>query len=203
MPPPQQVKAPLAIPTEVARDILAKSLALKTKFSSIGHGCPVNNTVILTAGHISVGRGYNGDALVRLHALAYENGAGLSGIAGFEVEDEALDLSAYFTRQRIPFFEIAKERPKPGDSVFLVTYDFDARFPFLQEKIISGEFVRTKALHLIFETPREGGTTPGASGGCLFNREGKVVGVVIAYLHDGASGMAVALDGSEGLIHVE
>ncbi|MGH8656866.1 MAG: hypothetical protein ACREYE_33880, partial [Gammaproteobacteria bacterium] len=83
--------------------------------------------------------------------------------------------------------------PQPGDMVYWFEYDFRTQANAYRARRRMAEVIRSVARHLLFDaTP-----TPGASGTCLLNASGEVVGIVIASdaMEDQrAVGVAVQLD---------
>ena len=152
----------------------------------MGHACPVAGNVF-TAGHVGVYRPTPKEADWPVN-YAWSQGS-LSGYASTNLVSPSRDLAILSTVGDSPEFnECASGPPAIGSRVSWFEYDFLTtieRFAMVEE---------LTAGHIQFDkTPK-----PGASGSCLFNEDGEVLGIVNWRLYDqgyGGVGIAVALYG--------
>jgi hypothetical protein len=153
--------------------------------------CPVTPTFALTADHvISVQLGDRGIQ----PPVQWEDGLGNAGTANPIDRFPSVDLAGYggdFTLT-VP---VGAEPPKKGDRVFWVEFSWESEDSAFERVVRSGVVTRVVAHHIIFKNRAP---VPGASGSCLFNEKGEVIGIIslkVAIGWTGSVGRAVGVWG--------
>jgi hypothetical protein len=154
---------------------VAPTFAEKTSFStdgvislysvsSIGHACPVGpDGTVLTAKHVAYSREGHPQY------FAWGNALGMRGTADPIWASKYFDLAKLRLNKKVPYYELAKELPKEGAPVYWQEFsEVDAR-----NVTRKGKFRYTEGGYIFIEKAVQAG----ASGGCLFNEEGKVIGI--------------------------
>jgi len=131
---------------------------------------------VFTAGHVVNPWAGDYQALGHLEPLAWTAG-GYEGIAMPVFDDPVRDIARLELVPEPPLVTASRatQEPVEGDDVWWVEYDYGTPQQMLASRIHRAHFVRRVAAHLVLdEAPVEG-----ASGGCLFNRAGEVIGIVV------------------------
>jgi hypothetical protein len=146
-------------------------LALVGRFS-VATGCPVSATRALTSAHVTDPRWF--DSKAPLWPFRFENALGEEGIAApMSVRTEA-DLGWLALRTPVSvWYSVASEKPKVGDKVFWREYEIqkeDKFFTFVERdseivSVVAGSFYTKRIIR------------QGASGGCVFNEAGEILGL--------------------------
>lgn len=162
------------------------SIALFTPDGGGGHACPVAGAVV-TAKHVM----WDEENKTYLMASwSAQNGAeGGAGVAG---ESWIKDLVRLTLVGGEVSYLATGATPVAGDRVHWFEYDFRTTANAYRSRRRVAEVLRVVAGHIIFNAA----PVPGASGTCLVNTNGEVVGIVIAYteLDNGRSvGVAAGL----------
>lgn len=157
------------------------SVQLLTPVGGAGHGCPVNN-VLITNAHVML------DDKGRPVVAATISQQGKQGLAALVTFAAALDLA--LLEPSIPLDYLpGGTAAEPGDVVYWFEYDFRTVKNALRGRRRVGKILRIVAGHYVLDvTPN-----PGASGSCLINEKGEVIGVVNAAFEtaEGYAGTAV------------
>ena len=142
----------------------------------LGHGCPVDG-VILTAGHNIDPWSWaeRSPYLGRLVSFSWEDSGGNSGYAHGAYVHPARDLGVLHVTNGTPaYYPLASEEPEIGDVLIWREYDRSAKRRAYHRKIQRARLVNSFAGNLIMEEPPH----HGASGACVFDVAGHVVGIV-------------------------
>lgn len=149
----------------------------------VGHACPTE-IAVFTARHVVEDK--NGT----LHSFASP-----SGVLTPKWVDDVRDLATLTAPgiEAMPRYKLA-DSVRQGEKVWWTEFSFDG------DKIFSSERKKAKVLrsvagHIVFDKAPEGG----ASGACLMNEAGRVVGIVVWRWPAGGTqrkGVAVDLTGS-------
>lgn len=180
-------------------------MATLVGIDGLAHACPVeivgDKTLMLTARHVAVSR--TASLLAEPGPSAYAVRIGDAfGFATPVLHSDILDIGVMVADFASPLapYRIATERPKVGDSVWLVDFDRRKKQAF-QDKGVEATVVTVLPGHILLDDFGQ----PGASGGCVLNRKEEVVGIYVAYidltdLKSGTAGsivgMAVTVDPS-------
>jgi len=152
----------------------------------IGHGCPVDGYIV-SAAHLLEPLPLKGAP----QAYTYQQGES----TGFLDPVQTLisrDLGFFTVAEGgdpVFFFARAPSDPKPGDKVYW--FEFNVADDPLALKRKDGKVRSIRAGHVSFRPS----PAPGASGGCVFNENGDVLGVVIWSLGYKPSGIAALVTG--------
>ena len=148
---------------------LDPTLAISSANGNGGHACPVNGYVI-TAAHVVWDE--ERKTYVR---VAWSDGAGSEGLGEVAAIHPALDLVVLQTEggaiKFLPAGQIAV-----GERVYWFEYDFRTRKNALRARRRFATVLRVVAQHYILDDM----PIAGASGSCLLNEQGQVVGLVVA-----------------------
>lgn len=140
----------------------------------LGHGCPVNG-VILTAGHNVQPFASAARSSLQLVGFSWEDSAGNRGYARGVNVHAARDLGVlHVTSGRPRYYELASQAPELGDAVSWREYDRSRTERAYFGALRWAQLVNSVAGHLVLSRP----PTHGASGTCVFDSAGDVVGVV-------------------------
>ena len=167
------------------------TLAIQAANGSGGHACPVNGYV-LTASHVL----WDGNLRTYVPASwSFGNKSeGSAQVVGGYSHLDLLFLDIY--GGEIDFLPAG--RAKTGDKVYWFEYDFRTSRNALRARRRFANVLRTVAGHYIFD----GMPVGGASGTCLLNSQGEVVGIVVAgWFTDDKLGVGSAVKLPEELMH--
>jgi len=137
-----------------------------------GHACPIEAEVALTAAHVPDVSPL--DREVPLWPYRFEGG-GTVGVVEPQGVMSAVDLAVMRPQQ--PFarwYKRASEPPAVGERLWLLAYDWRSRKAIYADRVMSGRVLRVVAGHIMLDEEVPGG----ASGSCVLNEAGDVVGVV-------------------------
>jgi len=148
------------------------SWAIQTPEGGGGHACPVNG-MVLTATHVMTSE--DGSRFV---GVAWSDGFGGEGFARVLRSHNNLDIT------ELEIVGIAGDgvhylpsgSAKAGEKVFWFEYDFRTRANALRAHRRFAKILRIVAQHYVLDEMPVGG----ASGTCLINERGEVVGLVVA-----------------------
>lgn len=153
----------------------------------LGRGCPADG-VIYTARHVLENRRNPGEFFGAL----WTDRLGNSGWAKHTGHSSIADVGILIPQDNGPKqIRMAKTAPLPGDTVHWWGYDYRDRARALAGHKRQATIIRHEAgLWVLSELPN-----PGASGGCLLNDAGDVVGIIVwgIQLHD-RSGVGLAVN---------
>ena len=138
-----------------------------------GHACPIAEHLALTAAHVVDPRPF--DPTVPVSPADWSNGLGRSG--ALLPVSVARDRDLALMRSEQPFgafYPISRQAPVAGQAVYALAFDWRKRQDMLAPRVLSLEVLRVVA-RMIVTTPEY---YPGASGGCLLNASGEVLGIV-------------------------
>ena len=144
--------------------------------NDFGHACPVEGTVpgegiVYTARH-SIRRGGPGGHVGPPFFFTWEDSTGRKGKAQPKNFDTYRDIGELATQGDTPYFyKKASAPPAPGEMVYWVQF----RREDLRDETKRAKVKFYRAGYVFFDKPPD----PGASGSCLFNVEGEVVGIVV------------------------
>lgn len=143
------------------------TLALSTPDGGVGHGCTVNGYAI-TARHVMLDENTG-----MFQEAAYSQG-GVTGIASINGYWSHLDLVSLALNNGGK--DLTKGSVKVGDMVFWFEYDFRTRKNLLRARRRFASVLRIVAHQIVLDSV----PVAGASGSCLLNKNGEVVGIVNA-----------------------
>jgi hypothetical protein len=139
---------------------------------NIGHACPIDENVALTAAHVTDSRWWDDTPL---SAFRYSNDNGQSGIALPAGVHSEVDLGwIKVGPDPVTFYEVSNIPPVEDDKIFWVEYNTKKEKNAFETERRESRVLRVVAGHIYMKDPPKSG----ASGGCLFNESGKVVGIV-------------------------
>ena len=136
--------------------------------NGFAHACPCEGKVY-TAGHVIKPPFSKED----LRAFTWEDGYGNKGRAEGKVQDDHRDLGLLEMKDSTPsvYYTRASTPPNKDDKVYWEEFGDNDFLP----KVRDAKVMYTKAGYVFFdEQPKAG-----ASGSCLFNKAGEVVGIVV------------------------
>ena len=157
------------------------------------HACPVlikGEGHVITAGHVAWHVVTNGGELARIPKYyLIEDGVGNTGAAGAEAYNMYTDLAYLTTDLQITRWYSRGNLPAVGDEVTWVEYDFTKPDRAYRSRERSAKVLNVRLSHIMFDKV----PASGASGTCLFNVEGEVVGIVSWRQVVGAGEIGVAV----------
>jgi len=176
-------------PAEPEKEFLSLSLALIGRFG-LAHACPVDG-LIITAAHVAVNRDMFGNETPNSYPWEQGDKNGfLTGYAPLASRDMAQLLP---DSESLPLMASrAVLGPSQGEAIYWQQFNMDSN-PMRQE-IQRGRVTDVGPGHFAFEPEPKNG----ASGGCVFNELGDVLGVVVWGLGENFAsrdGVAVTLSG--------
>lgn len=140
----------------------------------LAHGCPVSPSLILTARHVALNHHVSVIAPNGPSTYAYSQG-NTGGYATYVAESPALDLALMKVDGPVSYYEVGEVGE--GDRVWLVDFDRGNDTPF-QSQVVSATVKTVLPHHILLSDFGQ----PGASGGCVLNSVGKVVGIYVAFI---------------------
>lgn len=155
----------------------------------LGQGCPISDTLLLTARHVATRPRLMGPA--EYLRVVWSDAEGHSGSAETIEHDARRDLA--LMRADRPFrrwYAVATQPPTIGEPVLIVGYNDRQQF---RRHVVQAEILHIVATHLILSDPG----LPGFSGSCVLDIRGRVVGIFIAAIGADpySSGVAVGVYG--------
>jgi len=147
------------------------TLAISTADGGIAHACAVDGFII-TARHVVVDEA----AKRYVRDLAWSDGFGNDGFASVVAVSPAVDLAILVVVGDHQPKYLPSGVVKPGDEVFWFEYDFRTQANALRARRRLATVLRIVAQQIILDSVPVGG----ASGTCLLNTRGEVVGIVTA-----------------------
>jgi hypothetical protein len=150
---------------------LTATLSLAGRFS-VAHACPVSPEWALTAAHVLDPRPFEPKA--PLVPYRFESYRGEEGLAQPQSVLASSDLGWLHLNVKVSKFYTYGPKPVKGDKVYWVNLKTN-RDNFHEMDVVDAEVVNVVA-GLIFTKGTE--PKPGASGGCLLNVDGELVGIV-------------------------
>jgi len=150
------------------------SFYIQTDNLGTGHGCAVNGLVLTNAHMVDPRERYDYDvpAAVRFR---YEFPSGQTGRGKSFYISGVADLAIIELDQEPPsgYAELG-DKPEEGDKIHWLEYDFKKR-----KNIFDDRWRDAKVIKVIFgDVLLDDHVVRGASGGCAFNEDGKVIGIV-------------------------
>ena len=169
-----------------------QTFAIVTGDMSIGHGCAVNGLTITN--HHMVDK-YNKDGDLETVFFRYEFPGGGTGWGKSVKVSKNADL-AVVSLDAPPPFGFAELGPKPeiGDKVYWVEYNFEDPDEAMRRVERRAEVSNVVAGYITADKE----VVPGASGGCVYNEAGQVVGLVTFGMGLGRGRSAIGITGLWG-----
>lgn len=138
----------------------------------VAHACPVEGQV-LSAKHVVLKSTPMGKAVPL--AFAWSNDEDFGEMSLYQ-SSTALDLAKMqLMTGRTSYYKRSSKLPVAGDEVYWVEYELENRGRAFMPKVRKAKVMHTIANHVVFDQL----PVKGASGGCIFNAENKVVGILI------------------------
>lgn len=166
----------LAAPPPAVEALTRGTIRLVGRHSA-GHACVISPRLALTNGHIVDPRPF--DKEVPLLPYLFSDDDGGEGVVTPIPDrlEQSRDLAAVEPMREEDEFKhylpVAKERPKPGDRIWLLGYSWDSKKTAMADDPIEAKVTRIVALHINFYPSGVGGS----SGSCVVNDAGEVVGI--------------------------
>lgn len=168
-PPPQTPKGPKT-------SAILGLVGLHGGLAVWGHACPVDDQGIKTiysARHLLLTTTSEGKEI--LHNFTWEDYEGHKGKAQVQEVSNYRDLGTLTLTGDSPrYYPLARTRPKPGDPVWWREFNNDIHKTLTTEERRS-KVLRVRLGHIVIR----GLPAFGASGSCLLNSRGEVVGIVV------------------------
>jgi hypothetical protein len=141
--------------------------------TTIAHACPIGPEELLTAGHVFDPRPLDNSA--PLVGASYSTPGGQSGEVIPTWSTLTWDIAfgrpaESFSR----FYAVAKDEPKPGEKLWLASWDFASQDTAFSQPVLEVTVTRLAAGYVILREEIPAGT----SGGCVLNARSEVVGIV-------------------------
>jgi S1-C subfamily serine protease len=175
--------------TQAVPDLAAGVVQLISPWA-LGQGCPIAETLLLTARHLATQPQLLGPPAAI--EAAWSDADGYSGSAVTIAYDAGRDLALmHADRAFRRWYPRAAAAPMVGETVLIVGYDYRHR---LHRQIVRAEIVNLVATHLVLSSAGQ----PGFSGSCVLDAAGRVVGIFVAAIGLDAAprhGLAVAVYG--------
>lgn len=157
--------SPVAEPTAIETNVMAM-----VSQQGFGHACPVNGKILTAAHNMNA---YVGGQRIDRH-FAWSNGNKRGRVYPY-ITYAHRDLTIVKVDGDQPSQnELSAEAPKIGDEVEWQEWDLVSNVFKLRRRkgrVTNGPYSGTFAF--------EPGATPGASGSCVFNEQGKVLGILV------------------------
>ncbi len=155
----------------------------------MAHACPVDGQIVTAAHVVNPFFGIPGMQKVFTN-YSWSDGRGHSGFVRAKAVNNYRDLGLLKTTSgdSPDFYKTSDNDPKAGDKVYWVEYDLSKASVAYKMKTRQAKVLRVKAGHFVFD----GEPVRGASGSCVFNKAGEVVGILIR-LHPMASNEVVSV----------
>jgi hypothetical protein len=139
----------------------------------IGSACPIGPDLVVTAAHMGDLRPF--DATVGLYPYPWSSDDGQTGIIVPVRVVTVADLALYAPVDSLDrFYPRAERAPEAGETVWWQEYNFDSKDRAFEREVKKSRVLRVISGHIILREEVEGG----ASGSCVINGRGEVVGVV-------------------------
>lgn len=156
----------------------------------IAQGCPVEG-IIYTAAHVVQYEKEDGTPTAFLPGYAFSTDDGNRGFVVTAMVGAFRDIAVLYVREgEVNYYKLGST-PESGDRVYWREYDFES--DVMDKALVSADVTLILAGHVVMNDYPE----QGASGGCLFNEDGEVVGVVTWSIL--GYGVAVLITGFWGL----
>jgi hypothetical protein len=140
------------------------------------HACPVNGT-ILTAEHVTK---------AGTRGLHWSDQYGSEGTLTFMPPDDPRDIVVLrVDKGDTPVYNELGPRPKKDDKIYWYHYNGDMADDRIETKVVN-----TRGGHIFAKKAPE----HGASGGCVYDEQNRVVGIVVWGMHVRASVVAGIVD---------
>jgi hypothetical protein len=141
-------------------------------YGTLGHACPTERGVY-TALHNVKPYADHPQGHFFTKAFAWEDGYENKGLLYFDSSSETRDLARAAASLGYVPYPLADENPEVGDVVYWKEYNLSDDVMTIIER--ESTVTQVIAGHIVMEH----NPLPGASGGCLINRKGQAIGVVI------------------------
>lgn len=149
-----------------ARRKVDKGVAVFTP-SGFGRGCPVSG-FIMTARHVVQKPRFDG-----YYDAWWSDSFGNDGSAALHSTSNAVDAAALLPDGPMYPVQVTIGKPTVGEEVYWFDYDYkDTR---MTTRLRRAKLLRRVGGHLILSES----ATSGASGGCIFNRKGEAIGIMV------------------------
>lgn len=150
------------------------SFSMRVGRGGIGHGCAVNGLTITAAHMVDRREKHNFSAPPRMY-FRYEFEGGQVG-RGFSVQHSRNADLAIVSIDKDPPYGYATLAPKPkiGDKVTWFEYDFRKNKNIMKKRSRKSKIIQIISGLVLLKDKASGG----ASGGCVFNENGHVIGLV-------------------------
>lgn len=154
--------------------------------SGIAQACPVAG-VIYTAAHVVQHEDADGKPGAWVAGYAFSTAEGNEGVVVPAYINAIRDIAVLYPKSGAVNYYKLGPTPESGSKVFWREYDF--KDIVLDKVLAESEVLHLLAGHVIMaNAPKQG-----ASGGCLFNEEGEVIGIAVWSVSDG--GVTVSITG--------
>ena len=141
----------------------------------IGHGCAVNGLLLTSAHLVDPRDDHDMDQPTKVR-FRYSFPYGQTG-RGASVQISSVADFATIEIDKEPQHGYARlgNRPKKGEKIHWVEYDYRKRKNVFKSRVRKGKVATIFAGHVMLEE----GITSGASGGCAYNKDGEVIGLMM------------------------
>ncbi len=142
--------------------------------NTIASACPVGPRRVVTNAHVVAPRPF--DPAVPLSTLMFEQGERV-GILIPEATASFRDIGYMNVREGEPdlamYYEVSDTVPRAGDTLYFTGYDWSSKDKAFARRQFMVRVIRVTVGHVIFDPTG----TPGTSGSCVLNEDGKVVAI--------------------------
>ena len=149
--------------------------------TGFGRGCPVNG-MIITARHV-VTNPKNGETT----NAWWSDSSGNDGYAKIYSVSDAVDGAALVPEGPQYPVNVRLGKPVVGEEVYWFNYNYGR--DSLASQMQRAKLVRRVGGHLVMSE----GATEGASGGCIFNRKGEAIGIIVWVLRFPSNDIGIGL----------